>query len=133
MQFAREHCGSKREFYDQTGISRGTIESKTGITEDTLVKFFATYKNVNPLYIITGEGSLFKEKSKAPDLPGCDRVAEERSEYSPGGNDNTLLKEIIREKDHRIEELCEKIGGLQNEVHRLKKDNKTSCHPNHSK
>ncbi|MTK53328.1 S24 family peptidase [Paludibacter sp.] len=46
---------SKREFYAKTGISRGTLESPTGITEETLTKFFATFKDVDPLWIISGE------------------------------------------------------------------------------
>lgn len=46
---------SKREFYAKTGISRGTLESKTGITEDTITKFFATFPEADPLFILTGK------------------------------------------------------------------------------
>ena len=49
---------SKREFYEKTGISRGTLESNTSITENIITKFFATYKNVNPMWILTGEGTM---------------------------------------------------------------------------
>lgn len=49
---------SKREFYEKTGISRGTLESNTSITENIITKFFATYKNVNPIWILTGEGTM---------------------------------------------------------------------------
>jgi hypothetical protein len=34
---------SRRQFYEITGISRGTLESGTGITEDTLMKFLKVY------------------------------------------------------------------------------------------
>lgn len=37
---------SKRDFYAKTGISRGTLESSTGITEDTY------YKRFSPLILI---------------------------------------------------------------------------------
>ena len=47
---------SKREFYSKTGISRGTLESPTGITEDTLAKFIATYPEVSLEWLIRGEG-----------------------------------------------------------------------------
>lgn len=49
---------SKRDFYARVGISRGTLESKTGITEDIMAKFIATYPEVNIKWLISGEGSM---------------------------------------------------------------------------
>lgn len=43
LQFADNLNISKREFYAKIGVSRGTLESKTGITEDVLAKFIATF------------------------------------------------------------------------------------------
>ena len=51
---------SKREFYSKTGISRGTLESPTGITEDTLAKFIATYPEVSLEWLIRGEGEIVR-------------------------------------------------------------------------
>lgn len=57
-----EYLGiSKREFYKLTGISRGTLESNTGITEETIAKFFATYSFVNPVWLLTGVGEMLSE------------------------------------------------------------------------
>lgn len=132
MHFAQHYCDSKREFYARTGISRGTLESKTGITESTLVKFFTTYKNVNPFYFITGEGDIFKQKTP-PGVEPVHQVAESREPYDPGSHgEKTVLQKLLKDKDKRIEELCTKVGGLQNEVAQLKKDNKTSCHHDHA-
>ena len=58
MEFAEKATGSKREFYSRTGISRGTLESHTGITEDTITKFFATFPEADPLFILTGSTKL---------------------------------------------------------------------------
>ncbi len=61
---------SKRDFYAKIGVSRGTLESKTGITEDVITKFFATYPEVSIEWLMTGAGEmlkvspLHKEKSK---------------------------------------------------------------------
>lgn len=61
---------SKRDFYAKIGVSRGTLESKTGITEDVVTKFFATYPEVSVEWLMTGEGEmlknspLYKEKNK---------------------------------------------------------------------
>lgn len=57
MQFVENLGISKREFCEKTGISRGTLESHTGITEETITKFFATYPNINPTWLFTGNGN----------------------------------------------------------------------------
>lgn len=51
LQFIDTLGISKRDFYAKTGISRGTLESATGITEDTIAKVFATYSNLSPSWI----------------------------------------------------------------------------------
>ena len=43
LQFVDTLGISKREFYTQIGVSRGTLESKTGITEEIITKFITTY------------------------------------------------------------------------------------------
>lgn len=54
-----EYLGiTKREFYLRTGISRGTIDNAAGITEDTLTKLLATYKNINLVWLMTGNGNM---------------------------------------------------------------------------
>lgn len=51
---------SKRDFYAKIGVSRGTLESKTGITEEIVTKFFATYPEVSIEWLMTGEGEMLK-------------------------------------------------------------------------
>lgn len=51
---------SKRDFYAKIGVSRGTLESKTGITEDVITKFLATYPAVSVNWLMTGEGDMLK-------------------------------------------------------------------------
>lgn len=64
LQFVDTLGISKREFYQKTGISRGTLESSTGITEETITKVFATYQNLSPSWILTGNGEMI-----APHIP----------------------------------------------------------------
>jgi len=54
---------SKRKFYEKTGISRGTIESNTGITEEILAKFIATFDHVNIFWLIKGEGEMLNSNA----------------------------------------------------------------------
>jgi len=63
LQFAESLEISKREFYLKTGISRGTLESSTGITEETLAKVIAAYRNVSPTWLITGVGQMVLDEN----------------------------------------------------------------------
>lgn len=75
---------SKREFYNKTGISRGTLNNSTGITEDTLAKIFAIYNVINSQWLLTGEGEMLRAPDggaaapahRAPPPPGCPLCAE---------------------------------------------------------
>ena len=60
LHFADTLGISKREFYAQIGVSRGTLESKTGITEDVITKFIATYPAISTEWLMTGEGKMQK-------------------------------------------------------------------------
>lgn len=58
LQFVDTLGISKRDFYAKTGISRGTLESCTGITEDTITKVFAIYSELNPSWLLTGRDNM---------------------------------------------------------------------------
>lgn len=58
MKYAGTLGISKRDFYSNIGVSRGTLESKTGITEDVLAKFIATYPDVSIKWLISGQGEM---------------------------------------------------------------------------
>lgn len=53
---------TKRDFYAKTGISRGTLESATGITEDTITKVFATYPSLSPSWLVVGVGEMLNNQ-----------------------------------------------------------------------
>ena len=67
MQFCATLGISKRDFYSKIGVSRGTLESSTGITEDVMAKFIATYSEINISWLITGEGTMLKNDAPPPD------------------------------------------------------------------
>ena len=66
MKFADTLDISRREFYKKTGISRGTLESSTGITEDTLAKFIAAFGELSPEWILTGNGEMYRHTHAHP-------------------------------------------------------------------
>lgn len=69
LQFAASLRISKRDFYTSIGVSRGTLESATGITEDVMAKFFATYPQVSIEWVISGNGSMLKQPTDHPSVP----------------------------------------------------------------
>lgn len=54
LSFAETLGISKREFYSQIGVSRGTLESKSSITEDVMARFIARFPQVSPSWLLTG-------------------------------------------------------------------------------
>lgn len=67
LQFADTLKISKRDFYLQIGVSRGTLEAKTGITEDVLAKFIAAFPDVSIEWLMQGKGEIFKQKKAFSD------------------------------------------------------------------
>jgi phage repressor protein C with HTH and peptisase S24 domain len=51
---------TKATFYRETGITRSTLDKKTGLSEDNVAKFFATYPEVNAEWLLTGKGNMLK-------------------------------------------------------------------------
>lgn len=66
LHFADTLGISKREFYAKIGVSRGTLESRTGITEDIVAKFIATYPDISTDWLLTGNGAMIKGAEVAP-------------------------------------------------------------------
>jgi len=60
LQYADTLKISKRKFYEKTGISRGTLESGTGITEDVLAKFIANFPEIDTEWLMFGTGEMLR-------------------------------------------------------------------------
>lgn len=60
LYFADSLNISRREFYKKIDVSRGTLESKSGITEEILSKFIATFPEINLQWLILGEGEMYQ-------------------------------------------------------------------------
>lgn len=51
---------SKYEFYQKTKVSNGILSQKSGISEDSILKFLSYYTDINPEWLLTGEGEMLK-------------------------------------------------------------------------
>lgn len=77
LSFAETLGISKREFYTQIGVSRGTLESKSSITEDVMARFIAKFPQVSPSWLLTGKGDMIISQNKDmknEELPAAHRI-----------------------------------------------------------
>ena len=61
LQFIEYKGISKNKFYNETGISNGILDKKSGLSMDTVEKFYSTYPEINPEWLLTGQGEMLKE------------------------------------------------------------------------
>lgn len=71
---------SKREFYSKIDVSRGTLESKTGITEDIVAKFIATFPDISPEWLLTGKGNMLRKHA----IPVLEEFGEDITKQASG-------------------------------------------------
>ena len=63
LQFIEYKGISKNKFYNETGISNGILDKKSGLSMDTIEKFYSTYPEINPEWLLTGKGEMLKSGS----------------------------------------------------------------------
>ncbi|QSS96622.1 helix-turn-helix transcriptional regulator [Psychroflexus sp. ALD_RP9] len=54
------------KFHKETGITRGILVQNNGMSEDNTLRFLDYYKEVNPTWLLTGEGSMLKTSKAEP-------------------------------------------------------------------
>ena len=50
-------------FYRDTGTTNGVLSQPKGISEETLLRFLSYYNDVNPIWLLTGEGEILLTKT----------------------------------------------------------------------
>lgn len=100
LQFAASLRISKRDFYTSIGVSRGTLESATGITEDVMAKFFATYPQVSIEWVVSGQGSMLRQSINHPPTPENQTETNDHETFEPRSNINQtpIQKEFQQQK-----------------------------------
>jgi len=62
MQFLEYKGITKNKFYVETGISNGTLDKVSGLSLETVEKFYNVYPEINPDWLITGKGEMIKSE-----------------------------------------------------------------------
>lgn len=96
--------------YKETGISKNTLSQKNGISEENLIRFLDTYKDISPTWTVLGEGNmLIQEKSSESIEVNKKNVGEKIQDITP----ETFLK--------RFEELVIENNELKSRLGEQKK------------
>jgi len=93
---------SKNKFYIETGISNGVLDKLSGLSMETVEKIYSTYQDINLEWLVTGKGSMLKQKSGS-----------EKPEPPPPDH-HYLIDLVEYQKKH--------IASLEKEVSQLKKE-----------
>ena len=64
LQFLEYKNISKNKFYINTGISNGVLDKKSGLSMETVEKFYSTYNEVNAEWLLSGQGDMLKPNVK---------------------------------------------------------------------
>lgn len=64
LQFIEYKGISKNKFYIETGISNGVLDKKSGLSMETVEKFYSTYPEINAEWLLTGKGEMLKSEVK---------------------------------------------------------------------
>lgn len=62
IQFLEYKGITKNRFYVETGISNGTLDKVSGLSLETVEKFYNVYPEINPDWLITGKGEMIKSE-----------------------------------------------------------------------
>jgi hypothetical protein len=108
LMFAEYKGLSKRKIYTETGISNGILDKKGGLSEDSILKFLSTYREIDPVWFVSGHGTMIRTEQ-----PGTNNIsAEDAINY----NNCPHCKEkerIIENQNQRILELKDTIDILK--------------------
>lgn len=109
LQFAEDLGISKRTFYARIGVSRGTLEAKSGITEDVLAKFIAEFPEINIEWLITGKGDVLR--SNTPNRINLNDATNSIEKYIELLEENRELSKENRELRKELDEIKGQGGG----------------------
>ncbi len=65
-QFIKNQGINPNKFYNKTGITRGVLTQKNGISEQNISKFLDTFPKINPAWLLTGKEPMRLEEEEKP-------------------------------------------------------------------
>lgn len=116
LQFIDYKRISKYKFYQETGITRGVLDQKNGISEENIARFLAYYKDVDANWLLTGRGEMLKKS--------VEHDGENPRQISVSEDMNNSTRELIAALKETITTQKQLIARLSEENEQLKSKNK---------
>jgi phage repressor protein C with HTH and peptisase S24 domain len=89
---------SKYECYQNTGITNGVLSQPNGISEDNILKFLSYYSDINPEWLLTGNGSMLKTNSTKINTH-TKSLVNETIDLQDKDNNNNGIKQSFEQKN----------------------------------
>ena len=106
---------TKYKFYKKTGLSNGCLDKGENLGSDKCERIISFYPDINPTWLLTGSGEMLQNTSNlVPEAPI----------RQPDVSELSLIYQLLKEKDIKIEALAEEIGRLKAENMGLEEENK---------
>ena len=101
LQFIELKGLTRYEFYKKTRITRGVLDQNNGMSEDNIARFLACFSEIDANWLITGEGSMYRDTTVMSGTAPPDR-----DKYIQ------LLESKIEDQQKIIDLLEEKVEAL---------------------
>ena len=98
---------TRYRFYKDTGVTRGILDQKNGITEDNLLKFINYAQDISLEWLLLGVGDMLKDhqtKYKEPEPKGVE----------------IIYKNLFEKQKEEIKQLNREVGKLLLTIEQLK-------------
>ena len=92
---------TRYDFYKKTHITRGILDQNNGMSEENIAKFLAYFPNIDANWLLTGEGSMYRDTTEQGDTnpPNRDKYIQ-------------MLESKIKDQQKIIDLLEDKIESL---------------------
>lgn len=113
---------SRNSFYVQTGVSNGTLDRKSGITTDSILKILDIYPMLNISWLITGEGEPESTNSSKNEVAINDNALKDKLidtlfRLEEAKNEIEKWKETVRLRTIENKHLEKTISDLEAQLH----------------
>jgi hypothetical protein len=127
LQYVEYKRISKNKFYKETGLSNGFLDKNNHPGTDKLEQIIYTYPEINPEWLLTGQGSMLKTDTyNNVSPPGAiesrqqPTTAKNSQEQPPAAPHECIYKELLKEKKAEykaeLKEQKEEIKALNREI-----------------